>query len=178
MITFFTKQRLPQGIIETYAVPYETDAEFQRFWPRLTRRERERLLAYRTHNMITDGGIAAINAFYTGIGSVGGFALYFAVGTGSFNGPAPGDTSLANEVYRLPPSSNSVVGNTIYNYCYFSGTQGGHVGTNPVTYSNCGLYGGAATSTLNSGTLFTHASYQFSKPYNQAITNSYKIIRT
>lgn len=177
---FFTRHKPPfKGILEVYELPYETEAEFLRYWPRLTEREKRRMLAMRYHNIVTQRGINNINAFYQASGStVNGFSKYFAVGTGALNGVALGDTSLATEVFRKVPTSTSVVGNSIIITTLFLGTEGGHSGTNPVTYTNSGLFGGAATSTLGSGDINTHALYSYTKAYNSSINNTYRIVRT
>lgn len=175
---FLFKRKPFRGIARAYAVPYSDEQEMLRYWQRLTRREQRKMLVYEHDNLITTNGLTNINGYYTSLTTVAGFALWYAVGTGAINGVAVGDTSLASEVYRLQPTSHSVAGNVITLITYFSGTQGGHSGTNPVTYTNAGLYGGSATSTPNSGTLNTHVPYAFPKQYGQAINNTYVVDRS
>src|SRR5579883_2250177 len=177
---FFKKspQQPVRGIIRTYEVPFETEEEFRCWWHRFTPREKGRLLVYETHNLITQLGLNNINAYYAATGSIPVFALYFAVGANPISGVLIGDTSLAGEVFRKVPTSSTIVNNVITNSTYFGPTEGGHSGTNPVTYTNAGLFGNGATSTSGSGQLNTHAPYAYTKPYNQAITNDYPITRT
>lgn len=150
-----------------------------RYWHRMTDRERRRWLMAESHNLITTNGLTAINAFYTSTGSgIQGFSQQFSVGTTAINGVAPGDNSVVGEVYRAAPTSSSTVGNVLSIVTYFGPYAGGHSGTNPVVYTNAGLYGGGATSTLGSGTLNTHAPYSFTKPYGLSINNTYTIDRS
>lgn len=96
---------------------------------------------------------------------------YFAVGNGSSVTPASGDTQLAAEVFRKALSSTTISGNSVDLSSVFLSTD---TGSN-TTYTEAGIFGNGATGTANSGTLYAHASYNYTKSSSVNLTNDYYI---
>ncbi|MGZ6281711.1 MAG: hypothetical protein ACXWQ5_00190 [Ktedonobacterales bacterium] len=96
---------------------------------------------------------------------------YFAVGNGASVTPAAGDTSLGAEVFRKLLSSTTISGNSIDLSSVFLTTDT----ASNTTYTEAGIFGVSATGTANSGTLFAHASYNYTKSSSVNLTNDYYI---
>jgi hypothetical protein len=163
-----------EGIIRVRLLPQELadDANaYRRWWlpeidanhrvlrpSRISDAEKARMDLAVYHNMIM---IAGRNQVLTFIGSSSGttqaFTQYFAVGTGAISGVSPGDSSLANEIFRKAPASYSVQGTEVDINIQFGTTDA------EATLTNCGIFGVNATGTLGSGTLMTHALFSFTK---------------
>lgn len=168
-----------RGRIVAHALPPElTQEEFEKWWPYLTEREMSRYAVYEVHNVITLSGRNAIlnyvgNNTLSGTGTTGTacvpFAQYFSVGTGALASVSAGDTTMVGELYRAVPSSATVTGNSVNISTFFS------AGVANGTYTNSGIFGSTATSTLSTGVLMTHALYSYTKTNASSLTSSYII---
>lgn len=125
---------------------------------------------YATRNVACNAGRAVLlNFIGNGAGLTG--IQYFAVGTGAGT-PASGDTQLFTELYRQIPTATLLSGNQMIITTTFSAAQGNG------TYTEAGLFGDGATSTINSGQLFAHAPYSYNKTGSIVLTNQYTITLT
>lgn len=145
----FTIRELPQE--------WDTQATFLHYWARMKQAERARYTVFEQENLIVTSGNLAINTFLGSSGTVPGFAQYLALGNGIINGPAPADTKLVAETFRKVPALLTVVGNQSDITTYLASSDA--VGA----ITEAGLYTGAATSTLNSGTIATHLVFAYMK---------------
>jgi len=165
-----------EGILRIYELPDALihDAVFQAAWQRFTLSEkaREAKQVVEAHNLITTSGRTQILNFIGASGSTGAFAKYYSVGTGAIYVVQPSDTALANELFRAVPASYSVVGNQVTITTNFGTSQANG------TYTEAGLWGGAASGTLGSGTLYTHLLYSYVKVNGVAIINDYTLTAT
>ncbi len=150
-------------LIARFLPPDLTEEEFLKWWPRLLERERDKYTIFRSENMILPPGKQLILTSGINASSM----KYFAVGTGAFTGATSGDSSLASELFRKAPTSFTQSGNQITVSTLFTTSQGNG------TYTNAGLFGGAATGAANSGTLETHAGYSITKTSAASLTNDY-----
>lgn len=160
-----------RGLIKARELPTGCELpDFLTWWPRLSERERERYTVYEHSNALTTNGR---NQVLTYIGSSTattlGFGQYFAVGNFGINTVSPGDTSVQGEFYRAVPNTTVITGTQIDVSTYFGPTSGTGL------ISNAGLFGINATATLGSGTLMTHALYNYTKPNGTAVTFDYLI---
>lgn len=174
-----------KGIIRVREHPFGDDyAALKRYWwpvtneqgkiiapARMSEREKDKYTVYETENQLMTAGVQQILTY---IGMPSGTAIliskYFAVGTGAISDTAPTDTSLATELFRKVPDSATQTGNQIDISTNFSTAQGNG------TLTNAGLFGNTATSSANSGTLYTHALYSYTKTSAVAIVNDYIIL--
>ncbi len=173
-----------EGILRIYEVPPELlDKNFLLKWYRhitkkgwkhltLADKAREGKQVVEAHNLITTAGRTQILNFIGASGSTGAFAKYYSVGTGAIYVVQPSDTALANELFRAVPASYSVVGNQVTITTNFGTSQANG------TYTEAGLWGGAASGTLGSGTLYTHLLYSYVKVNGVAIINDYTLTAT
>lgn len=190
------------GRIRTYLLPADLTKEaFDAWWPRLPETERSRFLVpvrvpkmrwnrftrreewngdyqevEEAHNVITTNGRSQILSYIGdnvlsggNTGTVVPFAQYFSVGTGAIARVGAGDTGMIGELFRAVPSSALISGNAVSISTFFGATQANG------TYTNAGLFGNNATSSLGSGTLLTHAFYSYTKNSGQSLTTSYLI---
>lgn len=190
------------GAIRCYLLPFDVpEREFRAWWPRLSAAEKARYLApvavprlrrsfirrrlvwsgkyeeaEEAHNLITIAGRNQVLAYIGdnqltsgNTGTIVPFAQYFSVGTGAIASVSPSDTGMIGELFRAVPSTCTISGNTVSISTTFGSTQANG------TYTNAGIFGNNATSSLGSGTLVTHALYQFTKPNGQALVNDYII---
>jgi hypothetical protein len=97
------------------------------------------------------------------IGATKGEITYFAVGTGT-GVPAAGDTTLGTEVYRKQISVRSVSG-AIATFRIFFNTSEANAALKEI-----GLFGDAATSTADTGTLFARAAVDKTKTSSETLT--------
>lgn len=142
------------------------------------RRERERLLdrycldAFESHNAACNAGRTILLNFVAAVGGQVG-VTYFAVGTGvSPTSSAPGatDTALWTEYYRQAIGTTTIAGNQLD----LSTAFGSSVAN--TTYTEAGVFGGSsATGTANTGSLYAHASYSYTKTNTVNLTNDYLI---
>lgn len=180
------KTTLPiRGIIRVRELPEEWSVEEFRYrWclapdergdfigkARISYKERERYTAAESENLITNNGISNVLTFL-GLSS-GTATLFFkvlSVGTGIIAGVAVSDTSVSGELKRLAPTGTLVTGNQ-QDVSVLFGTADGNG-----TWTNCGCYGGAASTTLGTGTLETHALFSYPKTNAISVTVDYVFI--
>ena len=171
------------GILRIREVPFETREEFERWWlpernesggivarARISEHEKERYTALEAHNLLTNNGRTQILGFIgtpTYISSQTPFAQWFEVGNYPFTTPSAGDTLVAGALARVQPSSAIVTGTQVDISNFFGTSQGNG------TWTNAGLWGNNATSTLSSGTLMTHSAFSYSKSSSSAVTVDY-----
>lgn len=160
-----------EGLVRVRELPRDCELQdFMEWWPRLTQRERERYTVYEHKNLLTTAGR---NQLLTYISNSGGttlaFAQYFSVGTFPITSVSPGDSSVQTEIFRAVPNSAVITGTQVDISTFFGASQANG------NYTNAGLYGLNATSTLGSGTLMTHTLYSYSKANGTPITNDYLV---
>jgi len=160
-----------EGIIRIRQIPAMwTEAEYRYWWlpetdrgriirpARMSEREKEQYQIGEFRNAILNNGRTQILTFIgSSSGTTAPFCQYFAVGTGAISSVNPTDTTLANEVFRKAPASFAVNGTQVDINVQFGSTEAEY------TYTNCGIWGVSATSTLGSGVLMTKAMCSFSK---------------
>lgn len=163
-----------QGILRIRELPEEwTHEQYLRYWcgehAIISEREKERYTVVEVKNQLMVAGRTAILTY---IGSTSGsttpYGKYIAIGTGTLQATSPTDTQLVNEVYRVVQSAYTIQGSQVD--CNFQIPSG----SAQVVMSEAGLYGGSATSTLNSGTLDTHVLFSYTKG-NYSISIDYLI---
>lgn len=177
------------GLIRAYELPFDSYEEYLYWWipevkveqgqPRVTRparmktREKKKYLVAEHHNLLTQLGRSQLLGFIGSpvyISTQTAFAQYFAVGTYSpFAGATSGDTVVNGEIARNVPSAVTLTGTQADISTYFSTSQGNG------TWTNCGLFGNNATSTLSSGTLMTHSAFAYTKSSSNPVTCDYLI---
>lgn len=169
------------GLIRARAVPFESEEEWAYWWlgefdhqgkmiraPRMSEKEKERYTVAAHENILVSSGITQLlNYLGASNGNATGFAQYFAVGNIALAQVNTNDTSVAGEFFRGAVSQASISGVQQDLSTFVGSTQG--VGS----VTNAGLFGVNATSTIASGTLMTHALFQYNKPNNTAITYDY-----
>ena len=176
-------KQFAEGIIRLYRLPDGwTDEDTQRLWTpetdrrgRIVRaacmslRDKQRYLDYEAANQIMNAGRTQVLTY---IGSSSGnstqWAQYLAIGTGAITATSPTDTALANEVFRKAQSSYAVNGTQV-DVLFSLGNSDAQV-----TMTNAGLWGNAASGTLGSGSLYTHALFAYTKG-NYAVNIDYLI---
>jgi hypothetical protein len=123
---------------------------------------------YEFDNMIVTTGNNLLRDFLKG-DSLSGIK-YLALGTGA-TAPAATDTQLETEVYRVIPTDTSLEDNILHLYFFISSAA-----TNG-TYTELGLFANDATSTFNTGTLFSRTvpAQAISKTSTQALTIQWDI---
>lgn len=171
------------GHIRVREVPFETEEEWRRWWlpecsengkillpARMSEGEKERYSVADSTNILVESGIGQLLTY---IGSTTGnttaFAKYFAVGNVNITEVNSNDTSLANEYYRVAPSTSNVNDVQIDISSFFGASNGNG------DITNGGLFGGSATATLGSGTLMTKSKMKYTKVDGQAVTFDYLI---
>jgi hypothetical protein len=98
-----------------------------------------------------------------------GHLLYLALGNGTAE-PSITDTKLANETFRKLITTKARDGLFVRTSTYLATDEANG------THTEIGLFGGSnATSTKDSGALFTHASINISKASNESLTIDYDI---
>ena len=93
---------------------------------------------------------------------------FIGIGTGVV--PTITDTLMSSEALRKP-AINFIDGSTIIAEIQFDETE-----ANLVNYTNSGAFGGAATSTINTGALLAGFATSFYKTNVESITISYEIL--
>ena len=167
------KPKFAEGIIRVRRIPDEWTEEDYRYWwlpetdghgkilrpARISEQEKER--EYQTDeftNLITTNGRTNVLTYIgSSTGSTTQWSQYFAVGTGAITAVSASDTSLSNEVFRKSQASFSVNG-TLVDVNFQFGTTDAEF-----AYTNAGIFGNAASGTLGSGTLMTHALFSYTK---------------
>lgn len=176
------------GLIRIREVPFETREEWARWWlpernssgvivraARMSEREKERYTALEAKNLLTSNGRTQILGFIgtpTYISSQTAFAQWFEVGNYPFTTPSAGDTTVPGAIARVQPST-AIINGTQIDISNFFGTSQGNG-----TWTNAGLWGNNATSTLSSGTLMTHSAFAYTKSSANSITCDYLISLT
>lgn len=162
-----------EGIIRVRRLPEEWSPEEYRYWwlPETDERglvvrparipEREKDARYTEavfENLVTYNGKTQVLTYIGASGgNTTGFSKYIALGTGGITAPNPSDTVLVNETFRKVQASYSVQGTQVdVSFSLLSGDAN-------ASLTECGLYGGSATGTRNSGTLMTHALFSYTK---------------
>jgi hypothetical protein len=166
------KRQFAEGIIRVRRLPDGwTDEEYAHWWlpttdsrgkiiipARMSEREKDKYGEAEAHNQIMAAGrTAALSYIGSPSGSTTQWAQEFAVGTGAITSVTPLDTTLANETFRKSPVSYSVAGSQVDINIQFGTSEAQY------TYTNAGLFGNSATSTLSSGTMMTHAFFSYTK---------------
>lgn len=161
-----------EGVVRVYRLPDRwSEADYRYWWlpetdghgtilrpARLSPAEKRRYLLDETHNMIMVAGRSQVLAFLgSSSGTTAAFTQFFAIGTGTIASVSPSDTSLANEIFRKAPATYSVQGTEVDINVQLGTTDA------EATYTNVGIFGINASSTLGSGTLMTHALCSFTK---------------
>ena len=173
--------KFAEGIIRVRRIPSEwTEADY-RYWylpetdkhgkiirpARISDYEKQQMQISEHSNAIMNQGRTQVLSYIgSPNGSTTAWAQYFAIGTGSITATSPTDTSLANEIWRKAPTSFSVTGTLVDINIQMATTDAQAV------FTNCGIFGNGASSTLGSGSLLTHALFSFSKG-NIAISVDY-----
>lgn len=126
--------------------------------PRMSDREKDRYTVYEAENILTTAGRTQL-LNYIGNASNVPWGKIFSVGTFPLVAVSPGDTTVNTELVRVATSAPTVTGTQVDIPCSFTSGQGNAL------WTNIGLYGTtSATTTLATGTLYTHALFQFNKP--------------
>lgn len=143
------------------------------------RREASRLLNRNCRNMVEFRNVACnagrnvlLNFLATTAGQTGIAA--FAVGNGVNVNPSSSDTTLSAEIFRKAIAAYTVSGNSVDLSAVFLTTD---TGSN-ATYTEAGIFGnGASTNSppTTVGTLFAHASYNYTKASNTNLSSDYFI---
>jgi hypothetical protein len=121
------------------------------------------------HNQIMNASRTQILSYIgSSSGSSTAWAQYFSVGTSAITATTPSDTGLVNELFRKAPASYSTTCNEVDINVQFGSTDAWYV------YTNCGIWGGAATSTPGSSTLETNSLFSFTNG-SQEITIDYTV---
>lgn len=142
--------------------------DFLDMWPKLTPKERDRYTVAEHHNTLTSSGRAQVLTYLSSsYATTLGFAQQFSVGTFPINTVSPGDTAVQGEIFRATPQTITITGTQVDVATYFGPSQANG------SYTSCGLYGIAATSTLGTGTLMTHSIYKYNKQNGVPIVNDY-----
>lgn len=140
--------------------------------PRMSDREKDRYTVYEVENILTTAGRTQL-LNYIGNASNVPWGKIFSVGAGAILAVSPGDTSVVTELIRIATSAPTVTGTQVDIPTSFNSSQG------QATWTNVGLYGTtAATTTLGTGTLYTHALFNYFKPVNTAVVIDYLISLT
>lgn len=163
------------GLLRIYEFSSDAEmAEYASWWHRFSLEEKARKarLVVEEHNLVTSAGRTQLLTFAGASGTTAAFAKQYAVGTGAIATVTAADTLLATELFRAAPASSTVVGTTVTITTNFTTGQANG------TYTNAGIFGNTATGTANSGTLYTHILYSFTKTSAIAIANDYQISLT
>lgn len=173
-----------EGHLRIFQLPDGWDEATYRYWwcgqeqdergqflsdARMSRREKERYGIHESHNLMTAQGLYILLSYLVQpYGTASNFAQYFGVGTGAISQVATADTTIATEIARVQPAGAFfITGNTQSITCFF----GTGVGTG--TWTNGGLFGNGATSTLGTGQLLTHSLLSYPKGAGVSSTLEY-----
>lgn len=116
------------------------------------------------HNVFVTAGKNAIADHLRGTTEDSkGIITYCALGTGA-TAPAPADTKLQTELFRKLVSVRSVVGNVATFQTFFTTSEANG------TLKEAALFGGVASETVDSGTLFCHTPINRTKSSSDTLT--------
>lgn len=164
-----------QGTLRIYEMPMSLawmhEDMRQQIWCGMSDEHKASYLMNEYDNLITNGGLNDISSYLGNYSTLNGFALWLALGNGILNGVSASDASLGNEIARYQPTSSTITGNQTAISVPFT------VGSSAMTITEAGLYGGAATSTANSGSLHTHLLCSATFLAFHMYTLSYLLIR-
>lgn len=174
------------GLIRAREVPFNSEEEWRKWWlpernlsgtvikpARMSDKEKERYTAAESPNILVSSGITQVlNYIGSTSGNTTAFAQYFALGSIAIAQVLSNDTSLSGEYFRAAPSLASVSG-VQQDISMFAGTTQANA-----SITNAGLWGNGATSTIGSGTLYTHSLFQYIKTSANAVTFDYLISYT
>lgn len=125
------------------------------------------------HNVACNAGRTFILTYIGNLIVSGNLASFpganvFAVGNGGAT-PASTDTQLSAELFRKQTSSATVSGNSVDINTFFATTEANY------TYTEAGIFAvtGTPPGAANTGTLFAHASYSYTKTSSISLTNDY-----
>lgn len=173
-----------KGIFKIRENPFDSEAELLYWWcderdssgqvvrpARMSQQEKERYTLLEKENIITSNGISNILTFLgLGSGTATLFNKVLSVGTGLVSTVAASDTTVVTELLRKAPAGTSVTGNQQdVSYTFAAGDAN-------ATWTNAGIYGSAATTTLATGTLMTHVLFSYVKTSSLAVTVDYVLI--
>lgn len=169
------------GRIRARELPFETEEEWRYWWlvqrnesgqiiapSRMSEREKDRYTVAESSNILVSSGITQVlNYIGSSSGNSTAFAQYFAVGNTAIGSVNSNDSSVAGEYFRAAPSASSVSGVQVDLSTLAGTTQANG------SITNCGLFGNGASSTLGSGTMMTHALFNYSKGSTESISFDY-----
>lgn len=165
------KPKFAEGIIRVRRIPDEWTPEEYAYWwlpetdghgkilrpARISEqvKEREHQIAEFSNLITTNGRNNVLTYIGSSTGSTTQWSQYFAVGTGAITAVSASDTSLSNETFRVALSTYSVSGTQVdMNFQIGSGQA-------LFAFTNSGIFGGGASSTLGSGVMMTHALFAY-----------------
>lgn len=173
------------GVIRISEVPFESHAEFVRWWlptlddkgkivqaARMSDRDKERYAVLEARNLLTSTGRTYILGYIGSpayISSQTPFSQYFEVGTYPFAYPSAADNAVAGPLARVVPSTAIITGTQIDISCFFGSSTGNG------NWTNAGLWGNNATATLGSGSLMTHSAFAYNKQNGNSVTVDYLV---
>ncbi len=151
-----------EGTIYVYEVPWETKAETALYLPKMSKREKDKLLVARGKNLLTNAGKSLVLTFLGTPGAMSAntqYAEIFSLGSGVIAGVQATDTSVVGEysTCRQAPDGFTVIAPSTTITTTYTGSNGN------ASISNCGLYGENASTTNGTGTLHNHALITYSK---------------
>lgn len=120
------------------------------------------------NNLITNAGKESIAGGLIGEDNQGEIT-YMAVGTNT-TAPAPANTQLGTELARKQVSVRTRGANIATFETFYRTDEANGV------LKEIGLFGGTASTTPNSGTMFTHATCNFTKSSAETMTVTYRIV--
>jgi hypothetical protein len=166
------KPQFAEGLIRIRRIPDSWSEADYKYWylpetdkngkilrpARISDYEKQQMqIAEAANQVMNQGRTQVLSYIGSPSGSTTGWAQYFAIGTGAITSTSPTDTSLANEIWRKSPTSYSVNGTLVDINVQMSTSDA------QAAFTNCGIYGNGASSTLGSGSLLTHALFSFTK---------------
>lgn len=172
------------GILKVREVPFETEEEYLYWWaaqrdstgrqigmPRMSQREKECYTVYESKNTLLNAGRTQLLTYISANNGTGlAFAQYFAVGTGAIAAVQASDTTLATESFRKAITTATISGNQVTLSTYFGPSEANQ------TYTNAGIWGDFATSSLGTGTLYLKVLDSYTKTSANGISNDWVVV--
>lgn len=163
----------PEAIYPTYILTEYESREAKRLM------DANCLNGYEFPNAACNNGRTNILSFlsYATVAANPGYTGIVAFGVGGTQGtPGSSDTALfgSNELFRKALTLTTISGNQIDATTNFAANEGNY------TYGDAGIFGStqsnvASTTTVNTGILYAHASYVYTKTSSVTLTNDYYI---